>query len=112
MLGYWITTSSHDSPVPRPPITAKSGQSTPRQRKFGRALQGTSFPAPFRRSWITAAWAIVNESIAPNEYIVPRKVVLPGRRTRIEMSPPKTISEIHGVLNFGCRWRKTAGSCR
>ena len=47
------------------------------------------------------ACAIVKESIAPNEYIVPRKSVFPGRRTRIEMKPANTTSAIHGVLNFG-----------
>ena len=36
-----------------------------------------------RRSWITATWAIVNESIAPNEYIVARKSVWPGSRVMI-----------------------------
>ena len=30
------------------------------------------------RSLITEMWAIVNDSIAPNEYIVARKSVLPG----------------------------------
>jgi hypothetical protein len=54
----------------------------------------------------------VNESIAPNEYIVPRKVVLPGSNVRIENSPAKTRSESHGVLKRGCRRRKASGSCR
>ena len=36
-----------------------------------------------RRSWITATWAIVNDSIAPNEYIVARKFVFPGIIVRI-----------------------------
>src|SRR5947209_10872482 len=112
VLGYWITTSSNDSALPTPPITENRGQSTQRQRKFGRARHGMSCPALRRRNWITEACAIVNESIAPNEYIVPRKFVLPGRRTRIEMKPAKTTSEIHGVLNFGCSRRKRDGSCR
>ena len=39
-----------------------------------------------RRSWITATWAIVNESIAPNEYIVARKSVWPGSRVMIAIA--------------------------
>jgi len=54
----------------------------------------------------------VNDSIAPNEYIVLRNVVLPGRRTAIETKPAKTTSDSHGVLNFGWRRRNAAGSCR
>ena len=37
----------------------------------------------FWRSRITETWAIVNESIAPNEYIVARKSVSPGITVRI-----------------------------
>ena len=58
------------------------------------------------------ACATVNESIAPKEYIVPRNFVWPGRSTRIETRPAKTISDSHGVLNFGCSRRKISGSCR
>ena len=61
---------------------------------------------------MTAACATVNESIAPNEYIVLRNVVLPGRRTRIDTNPAKTISDSHGVLNFGWSFRNAAGSWR
>src|SRR5437764_10765574 len=93
-------------------MTAKSGQSTPRHVKFGRARKASSSPERLRRSWITAACATVNESIAPNEYIVLREFVLPGRRTRIETMPAKTISDSHGVLKRGWRRRKIDGSCR
>ena len=54
----------------------------------------------------------MNESIAPNEYIVPRKSTSPGRITRIGANPAKTTSESHGVLNRGCSRRKVSGSCR
>ena len=54
----------------------------------------------------------MNESIAPNEYIVPRNAVLPGRSTRIETKPANTISDSHGVLKRGCNRRNALGSCR
>ena len=54
----------------------------------------------------------MNESIAPNEYIVPRKAVLPGSSTIIGITPAKKSSEMYGVLNFLCRRRKTSGSWR
>ena len=65
-----------------------------------------------RRSWITAACAIVNESIAPNAYMRPMKSTLPGSMKRIEKKPAKTSSASHGVLNFGCSRRNSSGSCR
>jgi hypothetical protein len=55
---------------------------------------------------------MANDSIAPNEYIVPKKSSCPGSRVAIETSPAKTISEIHGVLNRGWSRRKTFGSWR
>ena len=42
----------------------------------------------------------MNESIAPNEYIVPRKSRLPGSSTSIGITPAKTSSESHGVLKL------------
>ncbi len=74
-----MTTSSHESVVPAPPMSANSGQSTPRQLKFGRARNASSSFGRFRRSWMTAACATVNESIAPNEYIVLEEVRLAGQ---------------------------------
>ena len=67
---------------------------------------------PSRRSWMTAACATVKDSIAPNEYIVPRKSTFPGSSTRIETKPAKTTSASHGVLNRGCSFRNAPGSCR
>ena len=58
------------------------------------------------------ACAIVNDSIAPNEYIVPRKLTFPGRRTAIGIAAAKTISDNQGVLKRGWSRRKTSGSCR
>ena len=61
---------------------------------------------------VTATCAIVNESIAPNAYIRPRKSTWPESRKSVGASPAKMTSESHGVLNFGCRRRKIDGSCR
>ena len=91
---------------------AKSGQSTPRTRRFGRTRYGSSTGGGFRRIWITATCAIVNESIAPNAYMRPMKSTLPGSMNRIEKTPAKTISASHGVLKRGCSRRNTSGSCR
>ena len=63
------------------------------------------------RSLITAAWATVNESIAPNAYMRPRKSTCP-ESTKIDgPTAPNTIRASHGVFSFGCRRRKTSGSC-
>ena len=110
--GFCTTTTSQAAEVPRPPKIANSGQLTPRMSRFGRARKRISRSRRTYRSAITDAWAIVNESIAPNAYMSPRKLVFPGRSTAIEMIPAKTTSDSHGVLNFGCRRRKTSGSWR
>ena len=73
--------------MPRPPSTAVSGTSKPKARTFSGGFQVRSTsPWDLRRSWITATWAIVNESIAPNEYIVARKSVWPGSRVTIAIA--------------------------
>lgn len=64
------------------------------------------------RSAITEKCAIVNDNIAPNAYLLPRKLVQPGMMTRIELTPANTIGDGHGVLNLGSRRRNTSGSCR
>ena len=107
-----MTTTIHAIAVPSPPTTANSGMSTPRIVTFPRLRYGSPSVCFFCRSAITEACAIVNESIAPNEYIVPRKSTLPGSRTPIEITPANTISDSHGVLKRGCSRRKTSGSCR
>ena len=80
-------------PVAIPPSTAKSGQSTPPSRRFGRARYGSSSSAGFMRSLTIEAWATVNDSVAPNEYSVPTNVVSPGRMTRIGATPANTTSD-------------------
>ena len=72
--------------VPRPPSTAVIGTSKPKARKLKGGFQVRSTSGLLRRSWITATWAIVNESIAPNEYIVARKSVWPGSRVTIAIA--------------------------
>ena len=72
-------------------------------RTFGRPSKTSSSFGRFARNAISDRCAIVNESIAPNEYIVPRKSTFPGRERKIEMTPPKNTIEIHGVLNSGAR---------
>ena len=82
------------APVASPPKSANSGQSTPRTRRFGRARNAQLLVAgSARRSATIDACATVNESIAPNAYIVPRKLGLPGSRTTIGASPAKTSSD-------------------
>ena len=49
------------------------------------------------RSAITAACAVVNDSIAPNEYRFPRNVVLPG------ISSTPAITEKNTIVNHGVR---------
>ena len=66
--------------VPRPPSTAVIGTSKPKAWTLSGGFQGRSSSDFVLRSWITAMWAIVKESIAPNEYIVARKSVWPGSR--------------------------------
>jgi hypothetical protein len=55
---------------------------------------------------------MVNESIAPKEYIVPRNVVCPGSSVAMETMPAKNTSASQGVLKRGCSRRKISGSCR
>ena len=45
VIGSCTTITSQAISVPIPPSTAKSGQSTPRTLRFGRALYGTSSAA-------------------------------------------------------------------
>ena len=45
VTGSWTTITSQAISVPMPPKTAKSGQSTSRTRRFGRARNGTSSAA-------------------------------------------------------------------
>ena len=83
MLGLSAITTIQAAKVPSPPSTAVSGASKPKTRKLNGGFQGRSRSASMRRSRITETWAIVNESIAPNEYIVARNSVLPGKSVTI-----------------------------
>ena len=64
-----------------------------------------------KRSLMTARCAIVNDSIAPNAYMLPRNSACPGIIARHAM-PPKIRIPIHGVPNFGCSWRRRSGTWR
>jgi hypothetical protein len=63
-------------------------------------------------------FAIANESIAPNEYIVPRKFTsrsrstMPGSISRIGKVAEKKTSERQGVRSRGWSFRKNSGICR
>ena len=70
---------THAANVPSPPRTAVSGTSNPNARTLSGGFHGRSRSGCRWRSRITATCAIVNDSIAPNEYIVARKSVLPGQ---------------------------------
>ena len=70
-------------------------------------------PGPrYGRSWsgwvtrrrMTARCAIVNDSIAPNAYMLPRNTAWPGISV-MQAIPPNTMIPIHGVRYFGCSWR-------
>ncbi len=53
----------------------------------------------------------MNESIAPNAYILPRKSASPGMIVTIAIRP-KTMIAMYGVRNLGCSWRSFSGSWR
>ena len=67
VTGLSAMTTSQALSVPSPPTTAVSGTSTPRNLKLNLGFQPRSASGSRLRSQITAAWAIVNESMAPNE---------------------------------------------
>ena len=60
------------------------------------------------RSRITETWAIVNESIAPNEYIVASRSVSPGIRV-IDGDAEKTRIAIYGVRKRGWTGARRSG---
>ena len=53
----------------------------------------------------------MNDSIAPNEYIVARKSVLPGSIVRMA-TPENAMIAMYGVWNFGWTCRILSGNCR
>ena len=84
--------------MPRPPSTAVSGTSAPKARKLSGGFQGRSSSELRRRSRITETWAIVNESIAPNEYIVARKSVWPGIRVIVAIAGEDEDRDVGGAV--------------
>src|SRR4051794_14494768 len=52
---------------------------------------------------------MLNDSIAPNAYMLARKSAWPGMSVRHAM-PPKIRIPTHGVPYFGCSWRRRAGA--
>ena len=60
---------------------------------------------------MTDTCAIVNDSIAPNAYMLPRKSAWPGI-IATQAIAPKTRIPIHGVPYFGCRRRSRSGIWR
>ena len=108
----WTTTTSHAAPVPIAPTIANSGHWMPRIVRFGRARHSSSSSGRRTRSVVTARWAIVNESMAPNAYIRPRKSTCPESRKSVGPIPAKTTSDSHGVFSLGCSLRNAAGSWR
>ena len=87
MRGLSAITTIQAENVPRPPSTAVSGTSTPRKRTLTGGFQAALASGKRCRSRSTETWAIVNESIAPNEYIVARKSVSPG--TMVSAATPE-----------------------
>jgi hypothetical protein len=98
--------------VPKAPTIAKTGQLIPPIVMFGRALHSSSSSRCRTRSAVTEMCAIVNDSIAPNAYIRPRKSTWPETMKMVGPIPAKTSSASHGVFSFGCNLRKSVGSCR
>ena len=98
MRGLSAITTIQAAKVPRPPSTAVSGTSKPKARTFSGGFQVRSTSLCLRRSWITATWAIVNESIAPNEYSVARKSVLPGIRVMIAIAGEDQDRDVGGAV--------------
>ena len=95
--------------VPRPPSTAVSGTSTPKALKLSGGFHSRFCSGRRWRSRITETWAIVNESMAPNEYMVARKSVFPGRMVSAA-TPEKARIATYGVWNRGCTCRRPSGS--
>ena len=109
--GCRTVTTTNASPVPSPPKTANSGTSGRAMRtlpgpRYGRGASGWRI-----RSRITETCAIVNDSIAPNAYMFPRKAAWPGSSVTIATAPKIRIP-IHGVLYRGCRRRSASGTWR
>ena len=65
--GLSAITTIQAAKVPKPPNTAVRGMSKPKARTLPGGFHSRSLSGKRRRSRITEMWAIVKESIAPNE---------------------------------------------
>jgi hypothetical protein len=97
--------------VPRPPSTAVSGTSNPNALTLRRGRHSRSRSGSLWRSRITETWAIVNDSIAPKEYIVASSSVSPGISAIAPTAENARIA-MYGVLKRGWTWRSPSGSWR
>ena len=92
VTGSRAITTTQAARVPSPPITAVSGHVEARMRGSSVAASTARGSSGRRlRSRITATCAIVNESIAPNEYIVARQLGLARQGGQERRSPEKTM---------------------
>src|SRR5262249_51067812 len=90
---------------------AKTGMSRPSIVMFGRPRQGRGLAGSLIRRTMIDTWAIVNESIAPNAYMFPRKSVCPGMRT-MAATPQKIRIDRYGVRKRGWTDLSDGGSWR
>src|SRR5437588_112800 len=88
--------------VPSPPRIANRGSSRPPSLTFPGPRYGRARSGSTTRRRMTARCAIVNDSIAPNAYMFPRKVAWPGIRVR-RATPPHKLIPIHGARTQGSR---------
>ena len=80
-----------------PPTIANSGRSSPANAQVaGRPVGARERPGLVIRSRVTETWAIVNDSIAPNAYRLPRNVAWPGIRVSAAIALNRMIPT-HGV---------------
>ena len=94
-------------------MTAKSGQSTPRQRKFGPRPPRDVLPRPQPPQ-------LDHRRVRDREREHRAERVHRAEEVRLAREEDEDRDEageddratIHGVLNFGCSRRKIAGSCR
>ena len=108
-------TVTQASPVPSPPTTANIGRRRPASADRARAAVG---PRAVRvleaHARSTEMWAIVNESIAPNAYMFPRKSACPGIRATQAMraeddDPDPRRAELAGAAGAARRGAGGAG---
>ena len=112
---FWTTITRNDAPVASPPTIAKTGQSTPPTRRFGRARTATArLDAAVRHADPHERRVGDGERECRAERVERADEVHVAREQdqRSARLPAKTTSESHGVLNRGWSRRKTSGICR